>query len=167
MSVFEYKPLYLGFGSNLGDSAHLITRAITEVARNAHIRFEEQSSLWRTEPLYDKAQPAFTNAVAKYSSDLHPLEILDYIHFVEKRFLRVRDPQRPKGPRTLDIDILFYGDLQMKTEKLTIPHPGFAERNFVLFPMAEIDVDYEVAGTKTRIREWKDRCPDTAKVERI
>lgn len=159
--------LYLGFGSNLGDSSHLITRAIMTVAKNSHIRYEEQSSMWRSQPLYDQDQPMFINAVAKYSSDLHPMEILDYLQWVEKQFLRVKDPKRPKGPRTLDIDILFYGDLQIDNERLHIPHPGFRERNFVLFPMGEIDLDYKVAGTNTAIREWKKRCPDTSKVEKV
>lgn len=167
MTPSGFLDLYLGFGSNLGDSTHLITRAIMTVAQNAHIRYEKQSSMWRSQPMYDVNQPMFVNAVVKYSSDLNPTEILDYIQWVEKKFLRIKDPQRPKGPRTLDIDILFYGNLQIDSDRLHIPHPGFKERNFVLFPMAEIDLDYKVAGTNTAIGEWKKRCPDTSKVEKV
>src|SRR6056297_2617350 len=164
MNYSDYKPLYLGFGSNLGDSAHLITLAIRRVAENNHITFVKQSSLWRTQALYDANQPDFTNAVAKYMSDLKPEEILDQTRLIEKQFMRLRDAKRPKGPRTLDIDILFYGDLIVKSRDVIIPHPYFHERNFVLFPMAEIDVHYKVAGTKRCIGEWKERCPDTSYV---
>ncbi len=159
--------LYLGFGSNLGDSGHLITRAIKEVASNSHIEFIEQSSLWRTEALYDKEQPDFVNAVVKYRSDLLPYEILKYVLSIESRFFRVRDPKRPMGPRTLDIDILFYGNLIMKEEKLTIPHTHFEERKFILLPMSEIDVNYQVPGTSLSIEDYIQRCPDKSKLEKI
>jgi len=159
--------LYLGFGSNIGDPGHLVTRAIKEVAGNPHIFYVSQSSLWSTEPLYDTNQPHFVNAVAKYHSDLDPYEILDYIQLIETRFLRHRDPLRPKGPRTLDIDILFYGDHCIQTDKLTIPHPRFHERKFILFPMAEIDVNYRVPGTLMSVTDYIQRCPDKSNLEKI
>jgi len=133
------KSLYLGFGSNLGDSGHLVTRAIK----------------------------AFVNAIAKYHSDLDPFEILDFTSELETRFFRQRDPRRPKGPRTLDIDIIFYGDLILQTDKLTIPHARFKERKFILFPMSEIDVNYQVPGTSLNIADYILRCPDKSKVEKI
>jgi 2-amino-4-hydroxy-6-hydroxymethyldihydropteridine diphosphokinase len=167
MEQHKKQALYLGFGSNVGDPAHLVTRAIKEVAANPHIVYEEQSALWRTEPLYDKAQPYYINAVVKYYSDLDPYEILDYVRHIETRFLRLRDPLRPKGPRTMDIDILFYGNYLINNEKLSIPHPRFHERKFILFPMAEIDVNYIVAGTGLRIADYLQRCPDKSKVEKI
>lgn len=161
------KDLYLGFGSNLGDSGHLITRAIKEVASNPHVEFVEQSSLWRTPPLYDEKQPHFVNAVAKFSSDFLPYELLDYISQIEIQFFRIRDPKRPKGPRTLDIDIIFYGDHVLNEEKLTIPHPRFHERKFILLPMSEIDVNYKVPGTSLKIKDYILRCPDKSKLEKI
>ena len=167
MDENKKQALYLGFGSNVGDSGHLVTRAIKEVAGNPHIVFEEQSSLWRTEPLYDKDQPHFVNAVVKYHSDLDPFEILDYVRHIETRFLRRRDPLRPNGPRTMDIDILFYGNHIINSNKLSIPHPRFHERKFILFPMAEIDVNYVVPGTGLRIADHLQRCPDKTKVEKI
>ncbi|MDD3095084.1 MAG: 2-amino-4-hydroxy-6-hydroxymethyldihydropteridine diphosphokinase [Candidatus Neomarinimicrobiota bacterium] len=167
MDKTNYRPLYLGFGSNLGDPGHLVTRAIKEVASNPHIGFVKQSSLWRTQALYDLHQPDFVNAVVKYRSDLDPFELLDYLNLIETRFLRRRDPLRPKGPRTLDIDILFYGDLQIRDARLHIPHPRFHERKFILFPMAEIDVNYQVPGTSFSIADYIERCPDKSKVERI
>lgn len=167
MNETNYKSLYLGFGSNLGDSGHLVTRAIKEVASNPHIKFVKQSSLWRTQPLYDRNQPDFVNVVVKYSSDLDPFEILDFIQLIEKRFLRKRDPERPKGPRTMDIDILFYGDMLLHSPRLSIPHPRFQERKFILFPMAEIDVNYSIPGTSLSIADYIQRCPDNSKVERL
>ena len=167
MDKTNFKALYLGFGSNLGDSGHLVTRAIKEVASNPHIEFVKQSSLWRSEPLYDKAQPDFVNAVVKFNSDLQPLEILDYISEIETRFFRQRDPQRPMGPRTLDIDIIFYGDLLIRHPELTIPHPRFHERKFILFPVSEIDVNYRVPGTFLNIADYILRCPDKSNLEKI
>lgn len=167
MNKSNYQSLYLGFGSNLGDSGHLVTRAIKEVASNPHIEFVKQSSLWRTQALYDRDQPDFVNAVVKYRSDLDPFEILDFIQLIENRFLRKRDPARPKGPRTLDIDILFYGDLILNSRRLSIPHPRFQERKFILFPMAEIDVNYPVPGTSLSIADYIQGCPDNSKVERL
>ena len=167
MNRDKIKALYLGFGSNLGDSGHLVTRAIKEVASNPHIEFVKQSALWRTAPLYDNAQPEFVNAVAKYHSDLDPFEILDFTSEIETRFFRQRDPSRPKGPRTLDIDIIFYGNIILETDKLTIPHARFKERKFILFPMSEIDVNYQVPGTSLNIADFILRCPDKSKVEKI
>ena len=161
------KDLYLGFGSNLGDSGHLVTRAIKEVASNPHIELVMQSSLWRTEPLYDKDQPDFVNAVVKFRSDLRAEEILDYTSEIETRFMRQRNPNRPMGPRTLDIDIIFYGDIQMHSERLTIPHPRFHERKFILLPMSEINVNYIVTGTSLSIADLILRCPDKTKLEKI
>ncbi len=159
--------LYLGFGSNTGDSGHLVTRAIREVADSPHIAFIEQSSLWRSEPLYDHAQPDFVNAVARYSSDLDPHEVLSHVQHIEERFLRSRDPARPKGPRTLDIDILFYGDHILRSEKLSIPHLLFYERKFILLPMAEINVNYIVPGTSMTVADFIQRCPDRSTLEKI
>ncbi|MDD3715786.1 MAG: 2-amino-4-hydroxy-6-hydroxymethyldihydropteridine diphosphokinase [Candidatus Marinimicrobia bacterium] len=167
MNNTNYKSLFLGFGSNLGDSSHLVTRSIKEVASNPHIEFVKQSSLWRTQALYDPDQPDFVNAVVKYRSDLDPRELLDFLQLIETRFLRRRDPLRPKGPRTIDIDILFYGDLQIREPGLCIPHPRFHERKFILFPMAEIDVNYIVPGTSFSIWDYIQRCPDKSKVVRI
>jgi 2-amino-4-hydroxy-6-hydroxymethyldihydropteridine diphosphokinase len=169
MNVIEVKErnLYLGFGSNIGDGTHLVTRAIKEVAGNPHIAYVKQSSFWLTEPLYDRQQPDFVNAAALYRSDLQPYALLEFLQLIEKQFLRKRDPQRPKGPRTMDIDIIFYGDIILNSPGLTIPHPHFHERKFILFPMAEIDVNYIVPGTSLSIAEYIQRCPDKSKVERL
>ena len=117
--------------------------------------------------MYDLNQPDFVNAVVKYNSDLQPEEILSYINEIETRFFRQRDPKRPMGPRTLDIDIIFYGDLVLNTKKLSIPHPRFHERKFILFPMSEIDVNYIVPGTSLNIADYTLRCPDKSKLEKI
>ncbi|MDZ7795586.1 MAG: 2-amino-4-hydroxy-6-hydroxymethyldihydropteridine diphosphokinase [Candidatus Marinimicrobia bacterium] len=95
-----------------------------------------------------------------------PFAVLDHIQNIEERFLRKRDPRRPKGPRTLDIDILFYGDRTIRSEKLTIPHLLFYERKFILLPMAEINVNYTVPGTSMTIADYIQRCPDRSKLEK-
>ena len=103
-------------------------------------------------------QPDFVNAVAKISTDLYPMELLAILQEIEQQHQRVRTAQR-WGPRTLDLDILLYGDLQMHTKELQIPHPGISEREFVLIPLQEMEEDLMIPG-KGSLRELIDKLPE-------
>lgn len=90
-------------------------------------------------------QPDFVNAVAKISTELYPVDLLATLQRIEQQHQRIRSTHR-WGPRTLDLDILLYGDLEMNTEQLRIPHPGIREREFVLIPLREIEENLVIPG---------------------
>ena len=124
----------LGLGSNVGDSRRTLREAI-EALDELWTR-KAVSSVWRTEPVGYADQDWFLNIAARGETDLSPEELLAGIAAVEEHFGRTRDI--PNGPRTLDIDILLYGDLIVDQPGLLIPHPRMHERRFVLAPAAEI-----------------------------
>ena len=134
---FEGHRVYLGLGSNTGDSEGILQGAVREL--KAHFRDPRVSPFFRTRPRDDLHQPDFINAVFSGLTDIHPYEILQITQDLENRHGRLRDPDRPKGPRTLDIDILLYGNLQIHGPDLEIPHPRMKERKFVLVPLLELD----------------------------
>jgi 2-amino-4-hydroxy-6-hydroxymethyldihydropteridine diphosphokinase len=133
---------FIGLGSNLrslaGDPAATVEAAVPRLSELGTL--VACSSLYETEPVGNVAQPPFVNAVVGLRSELTPLELLAELMRIEREFGRDRnDPAAaPKGPRTLDLDILLIGNLVMATPELTMPHPGLAERRFVLVPLAEI-----------------------------
>lgn len=126
--------VYLGLGSNLGDRKANLEKALQLLGERLHI--ERVSSLYETEPVGHAEQPMFLNAVCCAETELGPLQLLSLIKGVEAALGRV--PSFTNGPRSIDVDILFYGDLNMETTDLTIPHPRIEERAFVLLPLLEI-----------------------------
>lgn len=159
--------VFLSLGGNTGDVSHTFELAVDYLLDNYAIQLIHISSLYHSEPKYDEAQDWFWNKVAEIETSLQPAALLQALQTTEKYFGRKREKARRFGPRTLDIDILFYNDLIIQTEQLTIPHPRFAERKFVLLPMSEISLNYVVPGTDETIRNYLDRCPDLSKVEKI
>jgi 2-amino-4-hydroxy-6-hydroxymethyldihydropteridine diphosphokinase len=125
---------YIGIGSNVGDREANCRKAIELLAEAG--RVISVSSLYYTEPVGYKEQEDFINAVVSLETDLSARELLDACHAVEDRLGRKRTLQW--GPRTIDLDILLYGDLMMSQPDLVIPHPLMATRKFVLAPLAEI-----------------------------
>lgn len=99
------------------------------------------SSIYRTKARYVEDQPDFYNLVVSGVTELEPENLLSAIQGVEARFGRDRSRERFKGPRSLDVDILLYGELRLSTDQLSIPHPGMLERAFVLVPLCELDPD--------------------------
>ena len=158
---------FLGFGANLKDALDTVNRAIRRIGNIKGIDLIQTSHFYRTEPLYDTEQPDFINAVAEFSTNKSPHEILDIIQKVENEFGRYRDPARRYGPRTLDIDILFWENRKLNDDMLTLPHKEFSRRKFVLEPMGEIALNYTVPGTDKTIRDFIAECPDQSKVEKI
>jgi 2-amino-4-hydroxy-6-hydroxymethyldihydropteridine diphosphokinase len=119
-----------------------------------------QSHLYRTEPVGLESQPAFVNAVAQLETDLEPEPLLAFLLALERRHGRDRILDPPKGPRTLDLDLLLVDELILRTEELTLPHPGLAERRFVLAPLAEIAPQLRIPGLGTTVREILAALPD-------
>ncbi|MGB4553123.1 MAG: 2-amino-4-hydroxy-6-hydroxymethyldihydropteridine diphosphokinase [bacterium] len=129
------KEVYLGLGSNLGERKGYIKGALAGLAR-AGVAIDGVSSLYETEPVGYTDQPPFYNAVARGLTGLQPRQLLNAVLAIEKELGRRRDIRW--GPRTIDIDILLYGQEVFQEEDLLIPHPRLAERAFVLIPLLEL-----------------------------
>ncbi len=128
--------IILGIGSNIGNREQNIAAAIRLLAKHDDIAIDKVSSLYETEPVGVKEQPAFLNGVIKVITKLPPLQLLQVCLKVEKELGRVREKRW--GPRIIDIDILIYDDVTLESEELILPHPRLHERNFVLIPLNEI-----------------------------
>jgi 2-amino-4-hydroxy-6-hydroxymethyldihydropteridine diphosphokinase len=126
--------VYLALGSNLGDRMSNLASAVERLSRK--ITIKKISSVYETEPVYYKEQPLYLNAVLSAVTELDPFELLRFVKSIESDL--GRQPRFRNAPRTIDIDILFYGDQVAETAELIIPHPRIAERAFVLMPLAEI-----------------------------
>jgi 2-amino-4-hydroxy-6-hydroxymethyldihydropteridine diphosphokinase len=126
---------YVGLGANLGDRAGAIRRAMAAIAALPQTRFGRCSSLYRSAPV-DASGPEYLNAVAQIETCLAPQALLASLQAIEDATGRER-PYR-NAPRTLDLDLLLYGDRRLQTPQLTLPHPRMGERAFVLLPLAEI-----------------------------
>lgn len=137
--------VYVGLGSNLGDREATIRAALDRLAQRGDIHVARVSSLRETDPVGYEDQPRFLNGVAELTTDLAPRELLDRLLAVERELGRQRSGPR-FGPRTIDLDLLLYGDAVVGEEGLEIPHPRLAERRFVLEPLAELDDTLDVPG---------------------
>jgi 2-amino-4-hydroxy-6-hydroxymethyldihydropteridine diphosphokinase len=129
--------VYLGLGSNMGDRQGNLKQALDLLSHR--LRLEKVSPIYDTEPVGNPDQPRFLNLVCQVVTTLEPLALLTLVKGIESKLGRL--PHTSNLPRPIDIDILFYGNLVMETEKLVIPHPRLTERSFVLIPLAEIAPD--------------------------
>ncbi len=129
----------LSLGSNLGDRAEYLRRALEAVAALPDTRLVAQSSIHETAPWGVTEQPSFLNLAAEIETALGPLELLNAVKALELRLGRTPGPQW--GPRVVDIDLVLWQDVVMETDALTLPHPRFRERAFVLLPLREIAPD--------------------------
>lgn len=127
---------YLGLGSNLGDREQFLRQAVNLLTCLPDTKVLQISSIYETEPFGFTAQGAFLNAVVKLETDLDPQTLLLLCQDIEQQLQRVRNLKW--GPRTIDIDILLYDDLQICSDTLIVPHSMLDERLFVLIPLAEI-----------------------------
>ncbi|MDT8438544.1 MAG: 2-amino-4-hydroxy-6-hydroxymethyldihydropteridine diphosphokinase [Wenzhouxiangellaceae bacterium] len=139
-------PAWIGLGSNLDGPERQIERALDALAALPDTELIAASPRYRTAPVGDAEQPDFVNAVAELRTRLAPEALLDALLQIENRQGRRRDPARPNGPRTLDLDLLVYADLQQAGERLVVPHPRLAQRAFVLKPLADLAPTLEVPG---------------------
>lgn len=135
---------FIGLGSNLEDPRAQVLRAFGELDGLPSSTLLQQSSLYQSAPLGPQDQDDFINAVARLRTSLEPADLLSELQHIESDHRRVRE--RHWGPRTLDLDILLYGDECIETEELHVPHREMSKRNFVLVPLFEIAPDLSIPG---------------------
>ncbi|PSW18544.1 2-amino-4-hydroxy-6-hydroxymethyldihydropteridine diphosphokinase [Photobacterium sanctipauli] len=128
---------YIAVGSNLSDPVTQAQSAIEALKQHPDLKVVGVSSLYSSTPMGPQDQPDYINAVVAVETELAPLALLDCTQSIEQEHGRVRKAER-WGPRTLDLDIVLYGDLVHQCERLTVPHYGMKVREFVLYPLAEI-----------------------------
>jgi 2-amino-4-hydroxy-6-hydroxymethyldihydropteridine diphosphokinase len=138
--------VYVGIGSNLGKPRETIAAAIDLLAAADGVVVIAVSSLRETEPVGYQDQPRFLNGAAALATSLSPRELLGRLLEIERRLGRVRGIGPHFGPRTIDLDLLLYGDETIDEPGLTVPHPRLAERRFALEPLAELDPHLEIPG---------------------
>lgn len=132
---------YISLGSNLGDSQEILKEAIEKLQSLGQVRL---SKLYQSPPMGPQDQPNYFNAVAELVTELEPLALLDELQRFENESGRVR--LRRWGERTLDLDLLLYGQENIQNERLTVPHVGILERDFVVIPLLDLDPTIQIAG---------------------
>jgi len=148
----------------MGDRAGNLEQAIGEM-RAAGVEVKRVSSVYDTEPVGVRNQPWFLNAVVEAETELFPVQLLRRLQEIEIR--RGRRRLGGQGPRTIDIDILLYGDFRIHRHDLTVPHPRLAERRFVLEPLHELAPDLRHPVSRLTIRELLAATPDRSAVRRL
>jgi 2-amino-4-hydroxy-6-hydroxymethyldihydropteridine diphosphokinase len=143
--------VHIGLGANLGDRERIVQAALDRLDSEDGIEVVRVSSLRETDPVGYTDQPRFLNGVAELETDLAPRELLERLLAVERDLGRVREGPR-YGPRTIDLDLLLYGDAVVDEPGLRIPHPRMTERRFVLEPLAELEPDLVIPG-RGRLRD--------------
>jgi len=146
---------YIGIGSNQGDARAHVLQAFEELARLPGTRLEGRSALYRSEPVDAPGQPDYVNAAAGVDTQLSAAQLLAALQDIELRHGRERI--HPNAPRTLDLDLLLYGEMSFASAMLTLPHPRMHQRAFVLLPLLDLDPRLEVPGLGTA-RELLARC---------
>ena len=137
--------VFVGIGGNLDDPAAQVSFAIEALRHLPGIEDFRASPLYESEPLGPPDQPNFVNAAVGFQTPDNAEVLLDRLQAIENRAGRERHGER-WGARSLDLDLLVYGDQTFQTDRLTVPHPGIAERNFVLLPLKDIDPALNIAG---------------------
>ena len=150
--------VYIGLGSNLENPPEQMRKAMRALAELPRTRLVTDSGLFLSKPMTADAtpQPDYYNAVAKIETELSAHELLDHLQHIELAQHRVR--RQHWGPRSIDMDILMFDDLQMNDERLTLPHPGMLQRDFVLYPLQQIDDALEIPG-HGMLSELIKHCP--------
>jgi 2-amino-4-hydroxy-6-hydroxymethyldihydropteridine diphosphokinase len=156
---------YIGIGSNLGDKLHHCEKAISEILKIDHHKLLAKSSLFKTQPIGYTSQNWFVNGVIKIETDLEAPELLRTLKTIESQLDRTETFRW--GPRTIDLDILFFDDIEIHTEELQIPHPLIQDRQFVLIPLAEIDRNFIHPVLKKTIQELLNNLSEGQGVERL
>jgi 2-amino-4-hydroxy-6-hydroxymethyldihydropteridine diphosphokinase len=133
-------------GSNLGKRQETIAEALELIGAGEGLEVVAVSSLRETEPVGYEDQPPFMNGVIGLETELSPRELLERLLEIERRLGRIRGAGPRFGPRTIDLDLLVYGDETVDQPDLTVPHPRLAERRFALEPLAELDPALEIPG---------------------
>ena len=151
--------IYLSLGSNMGDRLEYLNKAMDMIEALPDTHIIEKSSVYETDPVGEVEQEDFLNMVISISTMMEPVEFLDKIHEIERELKRERKIHW--GPRTIDIDIILWGDTKVDTDILTIPHKEMGNREFVIVPLMEIydarDIDFDKILEKldlSKVREY-------------
>ncbi|NNH37699.1 2-amino-4-hydroxy-6-hydroxymethyldihydropteridine diphosphokinase [Acinetobacter terrae] len=136
---------YIGLGSNLGDSRQILLEAVQKLATLGTVK---TSKLYQSPPMGPQDQPNYLNAVVQLETDLAPLVLLDELQRFEQESGRVR--LRRWGERTLDLDLLVYGQEHIQNERLTVPHVGLFERDFVVLPLLDLDANIQIKAQRLK-----------------
>lgn len=154
--------VYLSLGSNLGNRVGFLERAQAAFQKAFHqVRFSE---IYETEPVDYLDQPWFLNQVVELGTELSPLELLNWSKTLENQMGRVYT--FPKGPRTLDVDILTYDDIILNTPTLCVPHPRLAARKHVLVPLSELNPNLKIQTVGQTVSEVLETVKDSSRVYR-
>jgi 2-amino-4-hydroxy-6-hydroxymethyldihydropteridine diphosphokinase len=154
------KTVYVSLGSNLGERQKHLDDAVAALAEIGTVM--AVSSYYETEPVDFPGQPWFLNRALALETELMPKQLLSAVQAIEHQLGRSRKKNQPKGPRTIDIDILLFGNSHIDTPALTVPHPAMHRRRFVLEPLAEIAPEVRHPVFKHSIRELRDALPASA-----
>lgn len=156
--------VFIGFGSNLGNRLDFCDRAVTLLSLLPNSQVTGISSLYETEPVADNhpGPGLFLNGVVRLETDLTPQSLLEVCREIERSL--GRDQDRREGPRTLDLDILFYGSRVIQESGLVVPHPRLHLRRFVLAPLVELDPEWRHPILHRTVRDLLDRLADPATV---
>jgi len=137
---------FVAIGSNLGDSITIVKQAFDALANIPGCKLRGRSSLYRSEAVSDIPQDDYINAVALLDCEIEPYDLLLELQAIEHAYYRRRDQEERWAPRTLDLDIILFGNRTFSDSHLSVPHPEFAGRLFVLEPMIEVDGDRFIPG---------------------
>jgi len=157
--------VFIAFGSNLGDRAAWLRQARAKLSESAAIKVVKVSGIYETAPVGKIDQPAFLNQVIEIRSQLAPENLLARLQQIEQELGRERNERW--GPRSIDLDLLAYGEHQRQTARLKLPHPELQRRRFVLAPWAEIAPEFEVPGLNATVKELLQRCNDHGRVQKL
>ena len=152
---------YIAIGSNLLNPINQVLTACNEIGMIPKTNLVKKSSCYSSPPLGYKDQPDFINAVVLIETELSPRELLTELQMIEH--LHKRKRSFPNAPRTIDLDILLYGDTRLNSPELTIPHPRMHERAFVIFPLQEIDRNISIPLIGDIAKIAKELDPDIVK----
>ena len=145
MSEFNSHLIYIGLGSNLEQPVNQVKKARIAINRLEKVQEVAFSSLYQSSPMGPKHQPDYINAVMAVNTSLKPIDMLRCLQQIENQQGRMRNDQRWTA-RTLDLDMLLYGDQQIDIPDLLVPHYGIADRTFVLYPLYEIEPELDIPG---------------------
>jgi len=158
--------VFIGIGSNVGDSEENCIRSIKEMLKDGRLRFQGVSSLYRTAPVSTIPQDDFVNCAIFVSWAGSPLSLLEFLMSIENRMGRVSDG-RKDSPRVIDLDILLFGNLVLQEHSLTIPHAELHKRRFAMVPCLEIDPQIIHPGLRRPLAKFLGKIDDQQSVERI
>ncbi|MCJ7782349.1 MAG: 2-amino-4-hydroxy-6-hydroxymethyldihydropteridine diphosphokinase [Desulfobacterales bacterium] len=156
---------YIGIGSNIDDKLQNCEKAISEILKTDRHKLLAKSSLFKTQPVGYTSQDWFVNGVIKIETDLEAPELLHTLKTIESQLGRAETFRW--GPRTIDLDILFFDDIEIRTEELHIPHPLIQTRQFVLIPLVEIDRNLIHPVLKKTIQVLLDNLKENQGVEKL